>query len=181
MDTLFSLLFENCFSYRRNTEDEYEGSGCIFTDENHYLAGYQPNKKNPMISGIGGSKEEGETYIITAIREAIEELFEVNVKREIINDIQMYIMPRRIIKNGSYVIVKYSFEDLQYMMKIIRSHRIVSPLYDKIPINILELIFNRKIDKSSEISHLAILPLVKCEGDFVGNELLSDINLLLTI
>jgi hypothetical protein len=52
---------------QKETKDEYTACGVVFTDGRHILAGYQPNKKNPCISGIGGMKEKGETHFDTAM------------------------------------------------------------------------------------------------------------------
>ena len=42
--------------FRTNTfvqnESNFMGSGCIFTNETHVLAGFQPNKKTPMLNII---------------------------------------------------------------------------------------------------------------------------------
>jgi hypothetical protein len=155
-------------------------AGCVFTDGTYMLAGYQPNKNQPRISGLGGKALNGESYITAAIRETLEELFEINPAPLIIQDIQMYLIPQRTIQNESHTMLEYSFEDLHCMLDILRTHQIQSPLYNTMPKNITELIFRRNINPKAEVSHLALLPMVHHEGtDFVGKEVLSDIKLLL--
>ena len=51
-------------------------------------------------------------------------------------------------------------------MNLIKKYSIVSELYDVLPSNINELIFNRKIlSKRTEISHVCILPLVRNDAN----------------
>ena len=78
-----------CFKSKDNFDlnndpnfNNYKGAGCIFTDNNLILAGYHPFKKTPYISGIGGGKQKNETYIITALRELVEELLSVKITVE---------------------------------------------------------------------------------------------------
>ena len=95
---------------------EFDGAGCIFTDGTHILAGYQKGK----ISGIGGTRMEGETYIQTALREFVEEKFEYKPTPDLMFQLEHAIEPRRLFMNGSYVCVQYSFEDLEAFMLIIK-------------------------------------------------------------
>jgi hypothetical protein len=182
MDFLTSLteIITNCFDKTKHELLAPLAAGCVFTDGRHMLAGYQPNKKDPRISGIGGTALPGEEATTTAIRETLEELFHIQADSTTIQDIQMYLIPQDIIHSGSYTIVKYTFDDLHCILDILKTRKVQSPLYDTIPKNIMELIFNRRIAPEAEVSHLTILPLVNHTGDnFVGKELVSDIQLLL--
>ena len=53
-------------------ESNFMGAGCIFTNGTHVLAGFQPNKKSPAISGFGGKRHGTETFTQTALRETLE-------------------------------------------------------------------------------------------------------------
>jgi 8-oxo-dGTP pyrophosphatase MutT (NUDIX family) len=66
-------FFRNFFTTKKVSRP---GAGCIFTDGNLILAGYQP--KGPYISGIGGSSFDGEEPIVTAMREVMEELLGIS-------------------------------------------------------------------------------------------------------
>jgi len=160
---------------------DYKAAGTVFTDNRHMLAGYQPYKRKPFISGIGGKKEEGETYMQTALRETLDELFEVEAASELILKIKKEIRPKKVVKNGSYVFVVYDFKDLEKLLGILRYHRIKSKLYDTFPKTLMELIMTRKNTESSEISGLALLPLVEhnSSNPFVDPHLISDMPLLL--
>jgi hypothetical protein len=139
--------------------NNYTGAGCIFTDDRLILAGYHPSKKIPYISGIGGGKQENETYIITALRELIEELFNsYNISDKILNDL-ITIVPIKIQYTNNYVNCIYNFNQLNDILEILDYHQFSSELYNRFPINYNDLIFNRKIT-NGEISHLCLLPVI---------------------
>lgn len=164
------------FCSRRN-KPETLSAGCFFTDGRLYLAGYQPMKKKPCISGIGGHMEEGETELQTAIRELIEELFEINpVPKSVQKDIEIYVAPQKIVRNLSYTIFQYSFNDLETILKLMKQYDLKSPLYNSFPLTVADLVFHRLSPTNTlpEISHLVILPFVK-NKNLICPFLLSDI------
>lgn len=191
MDYVYKLL-KTCFAHEKlekeesdtnsDTESRYKSAGCFFTDGRYVLAGYQQNKTVPRISGIGGAKHDGESPVETALRETIEELFNIDyIPQIVITDIKINIPPKNVFKNHSYRLVTYTFSDLDYLLKILNKHGMKSPLYNTFPTNFQDLLFNRKIDKRSEISHLALLPFVDHakQSSFVCPLLLSDMSLLI--
>jgi hypothetical protein len=141
--------------------DSFTAAGCVFTNETHILGGYQPNKDVPYISGFGGSRLEGETFERTAVREMIEELFDIEVTGEMIEWILKMIRPSKTIKHTGYMILQYSFEQLDEIMKYLEPYGEDSGLYKVWPKNLGELIFKRSPKPSSEVSTLCILPFVK--------------------
>jgi 8-oxo-dGTP pyrophosphatase MutT (NUDIX family) len=162
---------------------ERKSSGCCFTDGNLYLAGYQPNKKTPSINGIGGHIEEGETELQAAIRETIEELFEIHpVPPTVLKEIRTNIPPREVHTNHSYTIHVYTFEDLEHMLRRIQAYNLQSKVYQKFPTSIGDLVFKRNISncRKAEITHLAVLPFVDHpkENPLISPYLLSDIRFL---
>jgi hypothetical protein len=162
----------NYFSLKRSTRkvhvdessldtESYKAAGTVFTDGRVFLAGHQPHKHIPMISGIGGKREDGEKPMYTAIRETLEELFEFkNIPKAFIEEVMRTISPQRIMKNGSYVFIQYDFDDLVEILRLIKKRRMSSPIYKKIPDSLINLILTRIVDNNSEITHLALLPLV---------------------
>ena len=142
----------------------FKAAGVVFTDGKLILAGYQPLKKSPFISGIGGSKEPGENYTETALREMVEELFEVTPSAELIADLRMLRRPNSILHTGIYVRLVYTFEDLEAMLKLMKTYSPKSPLYDTFPETLMELLFERRPKVKVEISHLCLLPVVKHEA-----------------
>jgi hypothetical protein len=160
----------------------YSSAGCMFFDQQFVLAGYQPRKQKPFLSGLGGKREGKETYDITALRETIEELFEFQtVPLEWITDIQERVPSKGTVKNGDYIIVLYSFEDLQQILEILQERGAVSELYSKFPVNLVDLLFHRKqLQYPAEISHLTLLPFVNHSSDtpFVSPYFVKDIRIL---
>lgn len=161
----------------------FTGAGCLFFNEQFLLAGYQPRKQKPMLSGLGGKREGEEDMFTTALRETIEELFELPaVPSEWIDQIQRSIPHKGILKNGDYVSVLYSFDDLQSILNILHANSCRSDLYEDFPTTLLSLVFNRKqLNQRPELSHLTFLPLVfhAVDTPFVSAEFLKDMRLLL--
>jgi len=113
----------------------------------------------------------------TAIRETLEELFNIKPDIELINNIILIFSNNKTILNNDYYLIIYSFDNLELLLQLLQKNNIHSNLYDKIPSNISELIFTRKIDINIEISHLCLLPLkenVQLNSDFI-----QDINYFL--
>jgi len=149
------------------TFQTYRAAGCIFTDGKQVLGGYQP--KEDYISGLGGSRMNGEDYHQTAVRETVEELFDVIPSEQLIYQLQSILYSKSFMTD-SYVALVYSFDDLKTFMEICRIYLKESILYDTFPETIVELLFNRKPTEKSEIQQLYILPLT--------SELLIDRNFL---
>lgn len=135
-------------------------AGCIFTNGTHVLGGFQPKKC--IISGIGGKAEGSETPFETALRETIEELFEIkDVEKELINKLLIELKTYSDIKiTDFYVSFIFSFKELERLLKILKRYRLVSPLYSTFPQTWMDLIFQRKIDIEAEVSHLCLLPIL---------------------
>jgi hypothetical protein len=170
--------------------DTFTAAGVVFTDGQRVLAGYQPKKKKPFLSGIGGGRDEGETYVMTAVREMIEELYELRdiPKKKyapLYKDIVERVVPNKIVQSGTYIMLIYTFKDLDAILKITKRHGLSSPLYDTMPTTLMDLIFKRKPfydgDKVPEISHFAILPVVRHpkEHPFVDPYFIEDMDKLL--
>lgn len=172
-----------------NDLSKFKAAGSVFTDGKLILAGYQPRKRKPFISGIGGKKEEGETYMDTAVRETLEELFEFKeIPEKLKEEIKSEVVPLRVVQSASYIMVVYDFDGLEQILRLIKKHNLNTPLYDFLPTTLMELLFKRKLDVSSEnlffkpeISHLALLPLVKHAkaNPFVDSYFIDDMPLLL--
>lgn len=140
------------------------GAGCVFTDGKHVLAGYQPNKKKPGITGIGGHREGEETYLQTAYRETIEEIYNVTTTQIPIGLIDKLIQkmhPKKIKMKKGYIIVTFTFTDLEVFLKTCRKSGLHSPLYTEMPKTLLDVIQARGYDLKAEISSFALLPIVK--------------------
>lgn len=167
--------FFNCFkripslTVDLDINQTYHGAGIIFTNYTHMLAGYQPYKTIPCISGIGGSKENIDTnHYMTALREWIEEIFGFTYDHAMelmIKDMMQYKELQVFqVKDGNYIYVNivYSLEVLPKFLLIVERHaKEESPYYTVFPYTLSELILNRKTCKSQEVSHLTLLPVVQ--------------------
>lgn len=175
-------MFSSCYNITTatlpsSTPDmgNFNAAGTVFTNGNTVLAGYQKEDRSPSINGIGGRREGTETYMQTALRETVEELFAVrNVPASLIQTLERTLQTSRVHKSDYYVLVVYTFADLELLMKCVAKTIKVSPLYSTFPKTISNLIFDRNPDVSPrpEIVHLCILPVVK--GCFIDSQLLDD-------
>lgn len=164
------------------TDLTYKSAGLLFYSDKHVIGGYQPNKKTPFISGFGGKRKEGETFFETAIRETVEELFDIkDVPIELINKLRYSLIINETIQSNGYVMLSLFFPELIKLFQTCKEFKIKSPLYQKMPSTIEELIFQRKINKSAEISHIVLLPFVKCnDAEFYADEeYINDINTII--
>ncbi len=118
--------------------------GCIFTDKTYVLAGLQVKKECNLISGFGGMALEQEESIHAALRETVEELVGLFDVPQIIDELFLHCMPQRFFQNGPYLLLQYSFEDLEDMLKIIRGYNVQSPYYATFPLTVQDLLFHRK-------------------------------------
>ena len=161
----------------------FTSAGCLFTDEMCVLAGYQTRKQKPFLSGLGGKRRGEETYFVTALRETLEELFEIKtVPLEWIEDILQEVPFPKELHNGDYIFLLYTFDDLERMLQRLSRKNIQSPLYTIFPTTKTQLLFERKkTNPPAEISHLALLPLVSQPPDnpLVSHHFLKDIRIFL--
>lgn len=151
--------------------------GCIFTDGIYVLAGLQVKHERKLVSGFGGKALDAEESIHAALRETIEELLELFDIPHIVDDIFVHFIPRRFFQNGTYLLLQYTFEDLEDILKTIQSYNVVSPVYEAFPLTIQDLLFKRARSETAEIQALAFLPME--DGMQFDEAFLSDISLLL--
>jgi hypothetical protein len=151
----------------------FKAAGCVFTNGAHILAGYQPRKKKPCITGIGGSRIKGEIFMDTAIRETLEELFEFEtIPPKLIAEVQDF-QPMNVIQVSNYVMVIYSFETLESIMRLASTYPVKSRVYYTMPLTLLDLLLKRIPSGNEEITHMTLLPLV--EGLKIQSEFVNDI------
>lgn len=135
-----------------------KNAGCLFTDGIYVLAGLQVKNGNRLLSGFGGGGLADEDVIHTALREMVEELFEIYDIPEVIEEIFIHFIPRRFVDNDSYTILVYDFEDLLDFCKVLKGNHLTSPVYEIFPTSLEELMFKRYPGESTEIQRLALLP-----------------------
>ena len=171
-DFLYSI-FNKCCSRRK----QKQAAGVLFTNGIHVLAGYQPYKKKPIISGIGGVCEPGESIYETTMREMFEELFEIKaVPKTLLKRIKNTIPRREKVKiSKHYTFTVYSFEDLHKILGLAADLGLTSPLYPRgFPTTVVELIFQRSDTQGGEVRQLVLLPVA--EDLRLDAEFIEDIN-----
>jgi len=166
-------------------ENNFEGAGCIFTNGTTLLAGYQQKKGESIISGLGGSRQGEETFMETALRETIEELFDVeHIDPVFLENLTINLHPKDVtfmkVKDwGIYITVIYSYSDLEKLLDYTHKSVKRSSLYKTFPDTICKLLLNRIIPTGSppEITHLTLVPLDSTIANAtISPDLLEDIN-----
>ena len=136
----------------------------MFTNDRVVLGAYQSKRGAISISGLGGNRNGDETFMETALRETIEELLDVNdVPKRLLKALEKSLKPKSIRGKdvegwGLYVLVIYTFEDLEMILKCVAP--LGSPLYAKFPRTISALLLDRNPARSphTEITYLTLLP-----------------------
>ena len=153
------------------TIKDYKAAGCLFTNGTHVLAGLQKKHGVQWISGFGGSKHDGETHTRTALRELIEELLEVTVSDGVLVAIELRVKPVKTKLRGSYVLLHYTFDDLEEILRLAEPFCRDTPLYVFFPCSVMDLINNRT-KTQGEVSTLCLLPLepdLRISPEFLGD------------
>lgn len=153
----------------------FSAAGCMFVSNQHVLAGFEPHKKTPIITGLGGKRENGEEPLTTAWRETFEELLGWREVPDEDLERGMNQLPIKSMESKGYVQIVYSFDVLESVLKGVSKE---SPLYDKLPRSVPELVFKRKQEIETEIPVLCILPL---KGQLIANHFIKDIESFLEV
>lgn len=112
-----------------------------------------------VISGVGGKRNEGESPQETAMRETIEELFDIEeVSKDLINSLTCELPVMKMLVTNTYTNYVYSFEDLNKLLAIVRTH-INTPLYETFPLTVSDLLLNCKYNSRSELPILCLVPI----------------------
>jgi hypothetical protein len=139
----------------------FSAAGILFTNGKHVLAGYQPHKEVPKLSGIGGLREGDEHYMTTALRETLEELFGFAFMEDsLLAKLERKLPPVAVLQNENYVLVIMTFEQLERLLRIVKKGGPHQYLYEKFPETVADLVFQRKTTTTAEIQSFAVLPLI---------------------
>lgn len=136
-------------------------AGILFTDGKFVLAGINQVED---ISGFGGKKIGTETPVVTAIREVLEELFEIEPTHQLIDIIIDKLQFDHLISRDSYSMFVMNFHDLETICDAVMKSLIKSPLYDRMPLNVMDLMMDRK---GGIIKEVFLLP-ARINLDFDG-------------
>jgi hypothetical protein len=141
----------------------FSAAGILFQDDTKFLSGWNPSIDS--WSGFGGKRRGFETSIETAIREVVEEIFQVNLDTNDISALEEQLSPFDFRQNGDYVVFFMNVSSLFQISLFLEKKGYRSPLYDSFPTTVTDFIEKRKIPEQHEyeISHLCLL-----NADFVG-------------
>jgi hypothetical protein len=156
----------------------FAAAGILFTNGTQVLAGFQPLKEEPSISGFGGCREGRETIRETAFRELLEELFDPDPSFDIkplINVLKERYKKDPIIKKGSYRFLILSFRELTAILTLVKAIGLRSQVYTTIPTTIADLIKGRRPLPTSEISTLHLLSRSAPYGVAIDPHFLEDL------
>jgi len=147
-------------------------AGMMFTDMNSVLAGYNSHKLE--ITGIGGKKKGDETPRQTAIRETIEELFELEeIPNELLEFLLINLTFSTVFSRGGYSTYVMDFQyDLEVIFNGLQMYPVKSRVYYELPETLADLLLKRKNDVNAEFSHLVLLPFastIDIAGCFVND------------
>ncbi len=155
-------------------ESPQPAAGIIFTNGTHVLAAHQYKDGREIISGLGGKMELSDpTPYYTAVRETLEELFDIKPPVPLISYICADIQPIHTMATCGYINHQLSFDDLERLLLIVSRSEAISPIYPGGAVPTLnELIINRKAKNTSEVRALSILP-ISCAW-FVDQNFMQD-------
>lgn len=135
----------------------FSAAGMLFQDGDRFLSGWNPSLT--AWSGFGGKRRGNETSIQTAVREVVEEIFQVNLVREDINTLEEELSPFDFKQNGEYVVFFMNVSSLFQISVFLEKKGYRSPLYSSFPANVVDLIEARRLPEGNpyEVTHLCLL------------------------
>ncbi len=140
----------------------FHGSGCMFVNYSHVLAGISKQWAADMsvLDGFGGKRIGKESWKQCAFRETVEEFFGVEcVPKTLLKALEEMMIPQKVLCKDNYLTLVYDFDQLVQFLRLCAKHLRKVPLYHKVPRCIEELIMGRKLSDGSEISHIVLWPL----------------------
>jgi len=165
---------------------DYTGAGILFVGGPVALAGVQKfwrvakqqgGSGHGILSGLGGSKEDGDAdWLDTAWREVVEELFDVkDVPAALLLSLRSHIplpIPPLITNTSGYILLHLGFAELEVALALCGKHGIQSELYKAIPTTVSDLVMKRSPSPRAELGPLALLPIthrVTISSEFTGD------------
>jgi len=133
---------------------DYESAGCLFHDETSFLAGFQ--RKQQRWTSFGGKKYHHEKAFETAMRETIEELFEIQITQKTLANLICTIPLSIPTQDGSYVYYKYPYDVIFEIINVLEQDGYTSPLYQRWPRTLFELVQKRAFCNVCEIQKINI-------------------------
>ena len=127
-------------------------AGILFLENTSFLSGFQ--RKQMRWSGFGGKAFPDETPAKTAVRETVEELFEVDLSE---NDIEQLIEQLSIwheYSSKGYIFFVLPFSGITTISEFLEEKGYTSRVYPQFPKSITSLISQRIISNAKEIEKI---------------------------
>ena len=131
---------------------EFDAAGFLFIEHGRFLAGFQ--KKTQRWTGFGGKKKCEETSEACALRETIEELFEVSLKKEDLETFLLFLNLPIPQYKGSYVYYVFTPNAILEISYLLEKNGYKSPLYIKMPRTLDEFIDTRWCTTNAEMENV---------------------------
>lgn len=130
-------------------------AGVLFLRHNYdTVMGFTP--KHAHYSGFGGTKEEGESILTTALREAVEELYGISPDEELLDELVDRFAENPRYERDGYLFILIWFDEYPEFADIVRFYTRRTPFYDRFPKTIKSLVRKRKSVENMEITHLIV-------------------------
>jgi 8-oxo-dGTP pyrophosphatase MutT (NUDIX family) len=139
----------------------FSSAGILFEDSEaeavSYLSGWNPSLN--AWSGFGGKRHGEETAWQTALREVIEELYGLRVKKDVLHSLYEKITPMEFFQNGTYVCFVCPLRIVFELATYLEGFGYKSPFYIKFPTSVYELLESRNYESVErvEITDLTLL------------------------
>lgn len=132
----------------------YASAGCLFHDKISFLAGFQ--RKQQRWTSFGGKKYPHEKAFETAMRETIEELFEIRITQQTLAKLICRIPLSLPTQDGTYIYYKYNYKVIFEIIDVLKEDNYSSSLYESWPRTLIELIQTRKFCEACELQKIQL-------------------------
>ncbi len=156
----------------------FSSAGILFEDSGEepvkYLSGWNPSLN--AWSGFGGKRKGEETAWQTALREVIEELYGLRVRKDVLHSLYEKITPMEFFQNGTYVCFVCPLRMVFEIAVYLEGFGYKSPFYIKFPTSVYELLETRNY-QSVERVEITDLTLVNANSASLDPHYKSDLEL----
>lgn len=127
-------------------------AGILFLENASFLAGFQ--RKQMRWTGFGGKALPQEIPEETAVRETVEELFEINLSKQHIQDLVEELDIWMPYSSSGYEFFLLPFSGITIISDFLEAKEYRTPVYPQFPKSITALISHRILSKATEIEKI---------------------------
>jgi hypothetical protein len=111
--------------------ESYTAAGIFFTEKGQFLSGFQ--RKTRQWTGFGGKKKNSENSLETAVRETVEELFEISLRQNEIQELIFHLLLSQATptttQRGSYIFYTMKFDAIFTIIDFLFQNGMKTALY----------------------------------------------------